>query len=633
MDTAFRNRAILACFVLVAGLSALSVRLLYVQSWNRSFSKKGQVNRFKMREVIPAQDGIIVDRYMQPLAQNRPEAALIADANHLAFEDNLASAVAHRHVHARVDWNQLSSEEQRDAFLKMRKRVRKETPESLREEHLDYALEVLSRELRLEKKDLAERINSGKKRIVVMKKIREDQASRIESELKERYIQGFSFERSQSRVYPMAELAPHLIGIRDHLGIGRSGIEKEMDSYLRGRPGERVLKRDANGQVRLTEAASIIPPKFGKHVQLTLDTGIQAIAEEELQLAMDHTSADRGSVIIIDPKTGDVLAMATRPHFDLNTRTEFQKNGRNFSVQDQIELGSVMKVIGMTAALDAGVATRQSMVNCGWGKIIRGNITVKDHHPYGDLTFDQVLMKSSNPGAFLFAEKVGSKRFYTTLEAFGFGKRTGFPFPGEASGMIANRSNLRTFASATYGYGVSASPLQVAMAYAAIANDGVLMKPRLIQSVITNNGVEIESREPVQVCQAVSQRAAQGMRGALETVVGDGTRGPTGRRAFVPGYRIGGKTGTAWRYIDGEGYDTSTFVVSFAGIVPVENPRFVAYVVIDHPKSDDPDASIGGGSVAAPVFKRVAERVIKLLDIEPTEPIEIRASDVALSNE
>ncbi|MDA7877873.1 penicillin-binding transpeptidase domain-containing protein, partial [Akkermansiaceae bacterium] len=201
------------------------------------------------------------------------------------------------------------------------------------------------------------------------------------------------------------------------------------------------------------------------------------------------------------------------------------------------------------------------------------------------------------------------------------------------SGMIANRSNLRTFASATYGYGVSASPLQVAMAYAAIANDGVLMKPRLIQSVITNNGVEIESREPVQVRQAVSQRAAQGMRGALETVVGDGTRGPTGWRAFVPGYRIGGKTGTAWRYIDGEGYDTSTFVVSFAGIVPVENPRFVAYVVIDHAKFDDPDASIGGGSVAAPVFKRVAERVIKLLDIEPTEPIEIRASDVALSNE
>ncbi|MDB4282899.1 penicillin-binding transpeptidase domain-containing protein, partial [Akkermansiaceae bacterium] len=190
-----------------------------------------------------------------------------------------------------------------------------------------------------------------------------------------------------------------------------------------------------------------------------------------------------------------------------------------------------------------------------------------------------------------------------------------------------------TFASATYGYGVSASPLQVAMAYAAIANDGVLMKPRLIQSVITNNGVEIESREPVQVRQAVSQRAAQGMRGALETVVGDGTRGPTGWRAFVPGYRIGGKTGTAWRYIDGEGYDTSTFVVSFAGIVPVENPRFVAYVVIDHAKFDDPDASIGGGSVAAPVFKRVAERVIKLLDIEPTEPIEIRASDVALSNE
>ena len=280
-----------------------------------------------MKETIPAGDGIIVDRHMQPLAQNRPEAALIADANHLAFEDNLTSAVAHRHVHARFDWEDLSPKEQKDAFRKMKKRLGGEKPELLREEHLDYALEVLSRELRVPKSDLEERINKGKKRIVVMKKIREDQARRIESELQERYIQGFSFERSQSRVYPMGGLAPHLVGIRNHLGIGQSGIEKIMDSYLRGRPGERVLKRDPNGLVRLTEAAKVTPPMFGKHVQLTLDIGIQAIAEEELQLAIDHTKADRGSIIIVDPKTGDILAMATRPHFDLNKRVKFQENG------------------------------------------------------------------------------------------------------------------------------------------------------------------------------------------------------------------------------------------------------------------------------------------------------------------
>ncbi len=633
MDTAFRNRAIAASLVLVAGLSVLSVRLLYVQSWDRSFSDKRQVSRFKMKQVIPAEPGRIVDRDRQTLAQNRPEAALIADANHLAFEDNLTSAVAHRHVHARFDWADLSKEEQRDAFRKMKKRLRGEEPELLREEHLDYALEVISRELGVPKKDLKERIDNGRKRIVVMKKIREDQARRIEAALQERYIQGFSFERSQSRFYPMAELAPHILGVRGHKGIGRSGIEKAMDPYLRGRPGERQLKRDANGLVRLTESAAVKPPKLGKHVQLTLSTGIQAIAEEELQLAIDHSKADRGTIIIVEPKTGDILAMATRPHFDLNLREKFQENGRHFPVQDQLELGSVMKLVGMTAALDAGVASRRTVVNCGWGKITRPGVVVKDHHDYGDLTFDQVLMKSSNPGAFLFAEKVGWRRFYSTLEAFGFGSRTGFPLPGEASGVIANRSNPQNFATATYGYGVSATPLQVAMAYAALANDGVLMKPRLIQAVIADNGVEIEYREPVQVRQVVSKRAAQEMCGALATVVGDGAEGSTGWRAFVPGYRIGGKTGTAWRHIEGKGYDTDSYVVSFAGIVPVQDPRFVAYVVIDHPKFDDPEASIGGGSVAAPVFKRVAERVIKLLDIEPTEAIELRAPDVALSNE
>jgi len=633
MDSAFRNRAIIACLVLVAGLSALSVRLLIVQSWDRSFSSQGQVSRFKMVEVIPADRGLIVDRHRQPLAQNRPEASLIADANHLAFEDNLTSAVAHRHVHSRHDWATLSEKEQKTAFYKMRKRLSRESPELLRKEHLDYALEVLSRELRVPKEDLFERINNGKKRIVVMKKIRDDKARLIEAELQERYIQGFSFERSQSRVYPMAELAPHLIGICNHKGIGQSGIERAMGSYLRGRPGERQLKRDANGLVRLTESASIRPPKFGKHVQLSLDTGIQAIAEEELQAAIDHTEARRGSVIIVEPRSGDILAMANRPHFDLNTRAEFQKNGRNFSVQDQLELGSVMKLVGMSAVLDAGLANRRSIVNCGWGKITRPNIVVKDHHKYGDLTFDQVLMKSSNPGVFLFSEKVGRKRFYRTLEAFGFGKRTGFPLPGEARGVIADRNNPQNFATATYGYGVSASPLQVAMAYAAIANKGILMKPRLVTSIIANNGVEIETRESFKVGQVISERAAHTMCLALESVVGDGTPGPTGWRAFVPGYRIGGKTGTAWRHIEGKGYDMDSFVVSFAGIVPVHKPRFIAYVVIDDPKFEDSEARIGGGSVAAPVFKRVAERVIKLLDIEPTEAVEIRSADVALSNE
>ena len=641
MDTAFRNRAFAVSLVLVAGLSALSWRLLSVQSWNRNFSSKAQLSRFKMKETIPASRGWIVDRHRQPLAQNRPEAALIADANHLRFEDNLTSAVAHCNLNAQAGWYDLSEEDQRKAFRKMKSRVKKMAPELLREEHLNYALAVLSRELRVPKKTLFEKIQNGRKRIVVMKKIREDQARRIESELQARYIQGFSFERSEARVYPMDSFASHLIGMmgqdgkKSSKGIskGISGVEKAMDSYLQGRPGERELKRDVNGLVKLTESASFTPPMLGKHVQLTLHTGVQAIAEEELQAAMDHCQAERGTIIIVEPQTGDLLAMATRPHFDLNTREKSLENGRNFATQDQVEAGSVMKIIAMSAALDRGVANRRTMVNCGWGKITRPHIVVRDHHSYGDLTFDQVLMKSSNPGAFLFAEMVGSQGFYETLDAFGFGKRTGFPLSGEASGRISNRSNPQNFATASYGYGVSASPLQIAMAYAALANKGVLMKPRLIQSIIAKNGDILEERNPEVVRQVVSRNTAREMCLALETVVGDGTLGPTGWRAFVPGHRTGGKTGTAWRYIDGVGYDMDSFLVSFAGIVPVQNPRFVAYIMIDDPKFDDPEATVGGGSVAAPVFKRVAERVIHLLDIKPSEPIELKVSDIVLSNE
>ncbi|MGJ8695858.1 MAG: peptidoglycan D,D-transpeptidase FtsI family protein [Verrucomicrobiaceae bacterium] len=630
MDKSLRNRAVFVCLVLVAGLTALSARLLVLQSWDRKFSEKGQINRFKMTEVLPASRGLVVDRHKQILAQNRPEATLIADANHLRFEDNLTSAVTHRYVTQLPGWETFSSDEKQKKFRATKARVRKTlTAEELRAEHLDYALGVLARELRTTEDVLRERIESGKKRIIVMKEIREDQARRIESELEKRYIQGFSFDRSQKRFYPMPGMAPHIVGFVNHKGIGQAGIERTMQKYLQGRPGERQLKRDANGLVLLTEAAAIRPPILGKHVQLALDIGIQAIAEEELQLAIDHSRAKRGCIIIVDPHTGDVLAMANRPHYNLNTREDFQEGGQNYAMEEQYEAGSVMKIVAMSTALDRRVANRKSVVHCGWGKIERPGITVRDHHNYGDLTFDQVLMKSSNPGAFLFAEKVGRAAFYESLENFGFGEETGFPLPNEASGRIADRSNMQNFATATYGYGVSVTPLQLAMAYSVLANGGKLMKPRLIKSVIANNGIVVERRKPVLVRQVVNQNTAREMCLALEQVVADGT----GRRAAIPGYRVGGKTGTAWKYIpELKGYDQNRYTLSFAGMVPAHDPKFVAVVVIDDPSFDDPEAQIGGGTVAAPVFKRVAERVVDLLNIDPTEPIELNPSEVATTS-
>lgn len=633
MSSPMRNRALVASLAVVAGLSALSVRLLTVQSWDRKLSSKSQIGRFQNKEVIPARRGRIVDCRQRSLAQNRPLATLVADANHLRHEDNLTSAIAHRHHFGNPEWEALPAVERKKKFYQTRSRIRKEwTPEEMRAEHLDYAIEVIARKLVMPKEEVEEIIENGRTRIVVKKDIRESLAREVEQELGERYIQGFSFERSQSRFYPLGAFASHILGFTNFEGIGQTGVEAKMQNYLTGRPGERVLMREANGLVRLTEAASILPAIHGKHVQLSLDSGIQAIAEDEVEGVMSETKASRASIIIVDPRTGDILAMASRPHFDPNKRLNFKKGGQNFATQDQYEVGSVMKIIPMAAALDLGVATRRTVVNCGWGKIEWGGFTINDHHQYGDLTFDGVLMKSSNPGVFRFAERVGRQNFYQYLDAFGFGKKTGFPLAREASGSIANRTNPRNFASATYGYSVSATPLQVAMAYSAVANGGTLMKPRLIHSVIANNGIIVEEREPIAVRRVISKQAAEEMRLALEQVVSN--KGGTGRRARVPGHRVGGKTGTAW-FFDREkkSYDTSRYNVSFAGMVPVQAPEFVAVVAIEDPRSEDPEFSIGGGSVAAPVFRRVTQRVVDFLNIQPTEPIEIQASDIAVTRD
>lgn len=628
-----RNRALFATLIVVFGLSSLSVRLLTVQSWDRKYSSKRQISRFQNKQVIPAARGRIVDRHQQTLAQNRPLATLVADANHLRHEDNLTSAIAHRHLSGVPSWQLLSDEDREKKFYETRALVRKQmTPEEMRIEHQDYAVEVIAKKLQMPKNDVAEIISNGKTRIVIKKNVRESLAREIEQELGERYIQGFSFERYQSRFYPLGAFASHILGFTNYKGTGQAGVESKMQKYLTGRPGERVLKREANGMVRLTEAASVLPPMLGKHVQLSIDSGIQAIAEDEIDAAMSETNASRASIIIVEPRTGDVLAMASRPHYDPNTRLNFKKGAQNFAVQEQYEAGSVMKIIPMAAALDLGVASRSDVVNCGWGRIEWNGFTIHDHHPYGDLTFDGVLMKSSNPGVLRFADRVGKQNFYQYLDAFGFGKRTGFPLSREASGSILDRSNSRNFASATYGYAVSVSPLQVAMAYSVLANGGNLMKPRLIQSVIANNGITVEEREPVVVRRVLNESAARGMRLALEQVVS--AKGGTGWRAKVPGYRVGGKTGTAWIWdTERKIYDKTRYNVSFAGMLPVEAPRFVAVVAIEDPRFEDPKFSIGGGSVAAPVFQRVTQRVADHLNIRPTEPTEIRANDIAVTHD
>jgi len=634
MESGIKTRALFVCLVLVAGLSALSVRLISIQVWDRKLSDKSTIPRFILEEKIPANRGLIVDRNDKPIAQNRPEAALIADVNHLNFYDNLTRAVAHRYASQVAGWKSLSDEERSESLTETRKQVvGKMTRDEVRAEHLEYALDVISRELRIPTSELARRVpigkDSRKKRIIVEKGIREDQARKIENELQARRIQGFGFERSQRRFYPMPTFAPHLVGYEyiDHTTVRRTGIERSMQDILAGIDGERELKRDENGLVNLTDPKKVRPPKHGKHVKLTLDMGIQAIVEEELEMACQAYNTHKGSIIIIDPHTGDILAMASRPHFNLNLKENVENAGTNFATATEYEAGSVMKIIAMSAALNERVVSRGSVVNCGWGRIQRKGYYVPDHHSYGDLTFDKVLVKSSNTGAFLFAEMIGRAKFYEYVAAFGFGQGTGFSVGGEGTGRIRDPTNMQHFASATYGYGLSVTPIQLAMAYSTVANGGNLMKPRLIDSIIAGNGNQVDSTPVTVVRRVLSQGVAEQMCLAFEQVVKEGT----GRRGAVPGIRAGGKTGTAWKWNNAiKAYDKNRKILTFAGIVPVPDPKFVCVVTIDEP-SGLGELVVSGGTIAGPVFSSVSSRVASYLNIPLTEPVPETESPVALA--
>lgn len=619
MDSGFKRRAFLVCLVLVTGLSGLSIKLISLQVWDRRLSDTSTVPRFKLRERIPAKCGNIVDRNQKVMAQNRPEANLIADRNHLTFTDILVPAVAHRHASQLPGWNSLDEDGQKARLAEVARRLKKSlSPDELIEEHLAYAAEIIGSKIRMPASALVDRVNSGKTRVVVSKGLREDIAREIESELQARKIQGFTFERYQERFYPMPTFAPHIVGFRNHEGVAQAGLEKSMDHILSGRDGERILQQDENGLVNLTEPAQVTPPRMGKHVRTTLDLGMQAIVEEELGMAFEAYQAKKASIIVVDPHTGDILAIASRPHFNLQDRKNYQNASSSFAVSAQYESGSVMKVVAMAAALNEGGVTRDTVVDCGWGGIRRYGFYLKDHHPYGELTFDGVLVKSSNTGVFQFAETVGRAGYYRYLRDFGFGRQTGFPIPGEASGSIQDPTNMRNFASATYGYGVSVTPLQLAMAYSVLANGGNLLKPRLVDSIIANNGARLDQTPVRRVRQVIKETTARQMCLALEQVVLKGT----GRQARVPGYRVGGKTGTAEKWDSyNKCYDDNRKFLTFAGIVPVQDPKFVCVVTIDEPTGFPEDFQVGGGTIAAPVFAQVAKRIAQHLNLPQTEEI------------
>lgn len=415
-------------------------------------------------------------------------------------------------------------------------------------------------------------------------------------------LSGIGTESSRCRYYPHAALAGQVLGLSGIDTQGLEGIELKYDEALRGVPGSVPVQRDARGREILLFGGRDTAPRHGSAVELTIDANLQRIAEEELEAKVLERRAEAGTVLVLDPSTGEVLAMATVPRIDPNVAADVPASlRRNRAVTDRYEPGSTFKAILAAAAIEADVIWPNDTVYCERGRYAVGGRTITDHDPYGTLTFADVIRYSSNIGAAKIGERLGAERFERTIRGFGFGETTGIDLPGEVAGIVRPASSWRriNLATATFGHGIDVTPLQVAAAYGAIANGGHLMRPYVVRRILSPDGAIVRERSPEIVRQAVSADTARIVADMLKGVVESGTA----TAARIEGVTVAGKTGTA-RKIDKQTgrYSHREHIASFVGFFPVENPRFVVLVVIDNPRS-----GMYGGVVAAPVFRRIGE--------------------------
>lgn len=620
MLRSFQSRTVILCSILVVGLSGLSYRLIDLQLIRRhTYAAKAEAS-YARELLLPAQRGLLVGRHDEILARNLPVKTVIVDRYHLRDPRLAALGLAYDRMSRAEDWLSHSKDERRRLVMKERKRILNELePHEIVSKHLAYAIGVLSRPLGLRREEMRKRIEGTERMdVTLVKDLPEDIAELLEEVIDEHWIQGFRFERSLRRWYTAPQMATHVTGFTDFKNVGRFGAEAALDGYMAGRDGHRTLKRDLRGLLMPDHAGELLPPRAGLNVQLTLDMGIQAIVEEELDAGLLEFMAPRGAVVVLDPKTGEVLAMASRPHFDLNRLDNLDEASLNYAIQAIYEPGSTFKIIAVGGALDAGLVSPQTPIFCHNGYYEEGHVRVKDHHPYGTLPVAGVIQKSSNIGAYSIARQLGRRRFFEMAGRLGFGRETGIRLSGESSGRLVDTENPTDFSRLAYGYAVNVTPLQVACAYGAVANGGVLMKPRIARQVVANDGTVIERFPSQAVGRAMKERTATQLLAMLEMVVHEEG---TARLAAVPGHRVGGKTGTSRKIRDdGRGYMEGRYTVSFVGLLPADDPEFVCVVVVDDPQTTEVHRY--GGSIAGPIFSRIAGRTAAHLNLEPTEPVE-----------
>jgi len=434
-------------------------------------------------------------------------------------------------------------------------------------------------------------------------------------------VPGLEFVAEASRFYPNRTLAAQVIGFTGMDGRGLEGVEFFYDSHLRGTDTSVKVLRDALGNGFQSEPAADTDGS-GQNLILTLDQTVQFITETALNEAVESTRARSGMAVVMEPKTGAILALALAPTFNPNAYDDFKKPvWRNRAITDPFEPGSTLKIFVAAAALEFTSLSPKTTFNCENGAYRIGKYTVHDVHRYGVLSLQDIIKFSSNIGAAKIGEKVGPEKLHQTLQLFGFGQKTGIDGPSETTGLLMlprKWANIDT-AAISFGHGISVSAVQLITAVSAIANDGVLMKPRIVQAATDKQGQVLQQFPPEEVRRAISRETAQTLKEILQSVM---LPGGTGTHASLEGYTAAGKTGTARKVDDSGQYANDRHVASFIGFAPVENPQIAVLVVIDEPRGQ-----IYGGAVAAPVFKKIAQSTLNYLNVPPRNvPEKLRVS-------
>jgi len=543
-----RGRMMLVGVALGLCSVALVGRAAWIQLVNADFYQRQGEARFVREIPIPTSRGMVTDRNGEPVAVSTPVESVWGNPQELL-----------RH------------------------------PERLPE--LAQALGVPADELMSR---LSQR--ADKEFVYLKRRINPDQAKAILA----RNIPGVFSQREFRRFYPQGEAMAHVLGFTNIDDRGQEGLELAFDEWLRGKPGSKRVIRDRHGRiVENIELVSAAEP--GKDLTLSIDRRIQFLAYRELRNALNTYKAASGSVVVLDVATGEVLAMVNLPSYNPNAVGGGSQDAhRNRAVTDLIEPGSTMKPITVAAALSAGKVTPGTRFDTSPGYMSLGRYTIRDHHNYGVLDVSGIITKSSNLGAVKLAEPLSPQYFYEFIRSFGYGQAPNSGFPGEAIGSLREpaRWDGLTKATMAYGYGLSATPLQIAVAYAALGNHGRLITPTFVKGQVN------EAR------QVVKPEIADQVLRMMQTVT---EPGGTATQAAILGYHVAGKTGTA-RQASAGGY-ARRYTTTFAGLVPASNPRFATVVVINDPQA----GSIYAGLVSAPVFRNVMEDALRLMDVPPDD--------------